>query len=154
MAHPVRSRLRLELDQVWQAWIDAFGGHLDEDGTYHSDRVSFPSDKAVLGYLEQLASAEIVDAVNVAEWKKRKEGLYSAEVVRYFYGVLRGKARRSDEERRQIKVTWEELAAQLPALADVRNEVATFIPSAPWTFCGTSMWTGGWTVNFEDGSRQ
>lgn len=146
--------LKLELNEVWQAWIDAFGGYLDDEGTYHSDRVSFPTDKAVLGYLEQLSIAEIVDAVNVAEWKKRKEGLYSAEVVRYFYGVLRGKARRSDEERRQIKVTWDELAESLPALADVRYEVANFVPSHPWNFCGTSMWTSGWTVNFEDGSSQ
>ncbi len=145
--------LRLELNEVWQAWIDAFGGEL-VDGTYHSGRVNFPSDKAVLGYLEEISIAEVADAVNVAAWKQRKEGLYTAEVVRYFYGVLRGKARRSDEERRQIKVTWDELAEQLPELAKVRSDVAGFDPTDQWNFCGSRIWTGGWTIQFEDGTNQ
>ena len=60
----------------------------------------------------------------------------------------------ADEERRQIKVTWDELAGWLPALAEVREDVSGFVPSDAWEFCGTALWTGGWTTNFKDGSVQ
>ena len=124
--------LKIELNQVWKAWIDTFGGY-ESEGTYHAARVDFPSEKVLLGHLEELPVAEIIDAIGIADWKKRKEGLYSAEVVRYFYGVLRGKARRSNEERRHIKVTWDEpvrsalrdLGAEDPDAAPGRN------PDAP-----------------------
>jgi hypothetical protein len=145
--------LKIELNQVWQGWIDAFGGYVDDEGTYRSDRVSFPTDKVMLGYL-QLPMSEILDAIGIAEWKKRKDGLYSDTVVRYFYGVLRNKARKADEEHRQIKVSWDELAESVPDLAAIRGEVAGFEPADPWNFCGSRIWTNGWTVNLGEGRQR
>jgi hypothetical protein len=108
----------------------------------------------VLEYLSQLPVAEIVDAVGVAAWKLRRGDIYRSDVPRYFYGVLRGKARRADEERRKISVTWEDLARQVPELAAIAEDVASFNPLDPWNFCGDRIWQNGWNVRFADGARQ
>jgi hypothetical protein len=61
-------------------------------------------------------------------------------------------ARRADEARRQISIAWDELAAQLPELEKLREEVVAFSPVDTWNFCGDSLWQGGWTVAFKDGT--
>lgn len=145
--------LHLELTAVWQAWIDEFEGYIskEKDGeVFHSPRVDFPSESAVLEYLQDLPTSDVIEAVRIARWKWRKGDLGNHDVARYFCGVCRRKLREHAE--RNITVTWEELVAQVPDLVPIRQGVADFEPMDAWNFCGERLWESGWRTHFQDGT--
>lgn len=153
------AELRDQLSVVWRAWCEAFDGTVTktEDGERYEDpRVAFPTDNALTEQLERLPMSEVLDAVRIAawRWRKRDDPIFGQAVVRYFYGVCRNKARRREEERRQISVTWDELVSAVPELGALYDEIADFSPSQPWYFCGDTMWKDGWRTNFPDGTSQ
>ena len=147
------TELRQLLTPIWAAWVDAFNGWTDTDGTMRDPEVDFPSERVVLEHLTDLSADEITEAVRIAAWKRRKEGLYRSQTLSYFYGTLRGMARRAEEDRAGVRVTWEELAAAVPTLAELRRQLDGFRPLDPWSVCGTRIWEEGWVVEFADGSR-
>ena len=151
--------LHLELEAINEAWIDEFDGRIgnDESGSYYSCDVQLPSDKTLLGYLEELPTAEILDAVRAASWRyhnRDREPLERWAVRRYFYAICKRKIQMRREEREQIRVTWPELIAQIPELDRLRDELETFRPRDPWRFCADSVWKQGWVTVYPDGVEQ
>ncbi len=152
-------QLRLELPDIYEAWIDQFGGdRVESEGRVHYESdVDFPSEKVLIEYLEQLPVSEILDAVRNTGWRYRKRDVEPIERWRlrpYFYSICKNKIQRGDESRRQIRVTWMDLLNKVPELETVRSEVATFQPKDPWRFCGAGIWKNGWVSVFADGVRQ
>jgi 5-methylcytosine-specific restriction endonuclease McrA len=153
------ARLRLELDALYQAWIDEFGGHVveGEDGRSYECDVDFPTEKMLLEYLEQLPASEIIAAIRSAGWRYRRSDaapISRWELRRYFYAICKRKAQQRDEDRRQVQASWPQLIAALPELETLRLEVAGFDPLDPWHFCGDRIWKHGWQVHYEDGVVQ
>jgi hypothetical protein len=151
--------LRLELDTINEAWIDEFDGRLveDESGSYYQCDVRLPSDKTLLGYLEELPTAEILNAIGGAAWRYRnpdRDPIERWAVRRYFYGICNRKITMRREERQQIRVTWPELIAQVPELDRLRDRLENFIPHDPWRFCADIVWKQGWVTVYQDGVEQ
>lgn len=153
------AELRHQMVDVWKAWCEEFDGivRTDEQGIerYEDPRVPFPTDNALIEHLKRLPLPDVIDAVRIAAWRWRRPGdsIYGQGVVRYFYGVCRNKALARDEQRRHIRVTWDEMAAAVPELRQLADEVERFVPSAPWYFCGDNLWKDGWHINYRDGTR-
>jgi hypothetical protein len=150
------NELRYELNQIWQAWCDEFGGYYDEkEGVYHAGSVNFPSERTLLEQLESTPTQEILNAIRATgrRYHARGSDLARSGVAPYFYAVMRSMARQADEKRRGVTTTWEELVSLLPELGSIAFEVADFTPADPWHFCGTNMWASGWN-NVRDGYKQ
>lgn len=145
--------LRAELDTVWEAWIAAFGGYEDE-GSFHSPRMDWPDAKSVMGFMLELPMPRIEEAVRIAAWKWRKEGLSRSSVIRYFYGTMRGMVKRAEEERQLLSVTWEALVERVPMLVTIRDDLVRFDPADPWHVCGERIWTDGWWETSTDGGQR
>lgn len=151
--------LRHQLTVIWRAWVEEFEGRVveDENGErFEEPRIDFPTDNSLLEHLERMPVSDVVEAVRIAawRWRRRDDPIYGQSVVRYFHGVCRNRARRREEERRQIHVTWDELAIALPALMTLYTEIEGFSPAKPWFFCGDALWKQGWQVNFPGGASQ
>jgi hypothetical protein len=151
--------LRLELSAIYEAWVDEFGGQLveEEAGSHYESSVNFPSEKTLLGYLEDLPTAQILDAVRSAAWRfhdRDREEIERWAVRRYFYAICKRKILMRREEHQQIRVTWAELVAQVPELDRLRDEVETFNPRDPWRFCADAIWKRGWVTVYPDGVEQ
>jgi hypothetical protein len=57
------AELGFELNKIYQAWIDEFGGYYDEKkGQYNAD-LGFPTERSLLEQLETTSTSVILDAI-------------------------------------------------------------------------------------------